>query len=268
MSRISSVFKRLSDESSAAYIPYICAGDPGTRFTIDLANELCSAGADILEIGLPFSDPVGDGPTIQEAMSRALSGGFEVKDLFTIIETLRKDELRQPIVAMTYFNPVLRYGIERFCKALEKSGADGLLVVDLPLEESCELDGYARENGLDVIRLAAPNTTDERMKRIVSASSGFVYAISVPGVTGARTGLPRSAITLLDRLKRMCEVPVALGFGISSPSHVKEAMRAGADGVVEGSALIGSYAKFLNDANLALKLVGEHAREMKGATRL
>lgn len=267
MSRISGVFDQLAEESSAAYIPYICAGDPDIRFTVDLARELCSAGADLLEIGLPFSDPVGDGPTIQEAMGRSLSGGFEIKHLFKTIDTLRKDELMQPIVVMTYFNPVLRYGIERFCKALGDSGVDGILVVDLPLEESEELDVHARRNGLDVIRLVAPNTTDERMKRLISVSSGFVYAVSVPGVTGARTGLPRSALTLLDRLKRECEVPVALGFGISSPSHVSEAMKAGADGIVEGSALIGMYADFLKDPKLAIGLVGRHAREMKMATR-
>ena len=265
MSTIPAAFERLAKERRAAYVPYICAGDPSESFTVDLASRLCSSGADLLELGLPFSDPVGDGPVIQEAMNRALSGGFQTGQLFGVIGKLRERKVSQPIVIMSYFNPILRYGPERFCSDAARAGADGLLVVDLPIEESDELDAAARANGLDAIRLIAPTTSEMRMNRILSAASGFVYAVSVSGVTGARSSLSSSAIALLTSLKARSKLPVLLGFGISAPQHVIEAVGAGAAGVVEGSALVRLYADHLDDPQLALDMIDQHAREMKTA---
>ena len=266
MSRIKGTFDRLAKERMGAYIPYICAGDPDADFTESLATTLLDSGADILELGIPFSDPVADGPVIQGAMGRSLSGGFRVAQIFDVVEAVRKKGYQQPIVLMTYSNPVLRMGVQAFCSRAAGSGADGILMVDMPIEESEELDRASKEHGLDVIRLVAPSTTDARMREIASRGSGFLYAVSAAGVTGARASLSTSAISLLRRAVPMSPLPVALGFGISSPGHVREALAAGARGVVEGSALVSAYAPSLGDKAQALESVGRHAVEMKAAT--
>ncbi len=220
----------------------------------------------MVELGVPFSDPIADGPTIQEAMMRSLSSGFRVGAVFDIVRTLREDGIRQPIVLMTYSNPVMKMGPGTFCEKLASAGGDGILVVDLPLEESGELDGVARANGLDVIRLVAPSTSDERLEEILAESSGYVYAVSVSGVTGARDSMHETGLELVRRASSRKRVPVALGFGISKPEHVRKAVSAGASGVIEGSALISAYSKLLHDEDAALSAVAEHVREMKSAT--
>ena len=267
MSRIADVFARLRTERSGALIPYICAGDPDPTFTGQLMRRLSQAGADIIELGIPFSDPVADGPVIQRAMARSLSSGFKPKDAFGLISSAREDGVDQPIVVMTYFNPILRMGIEKFCSSLRDAGGDGVLVVDLPPEESTELDRFSRSNGLDIIRLVAPSTNDERIGFILKSSSGFVYAVSVAGTTGVRESIPPSATDLIHRVKRQTDLPVALGFGISKPSHVREALRVGADAVVEGSKLVSIYSEAIPDRRRALESVASHALEMKSATR-
>ena len=238
MSRISTRFASLSKDGSGAYIPYVCAGDPDSGFTVELIERLCASGADIVELGIPFSDPLADGPVIQAAMKRSLEGGYRVRQTFDIVSQLRARGVEQPIVLMTYVNPVLRMGEDKFCGAASRAGADGILPVDLPPEESKPLERQCMENGLDLIRLVAPSTSDHRMEEVISRSSGFVYAVSVSGVTGARNRLPESAVELLRRVAPRSRLPVALGFGISKPEHVREAIAAGAAGVVEGSALL------------------------------
>jgi tryptophan synthase alpha chain len=265
MSAIEDTFRRLSDNRSGGYIPYLCAGDPDCQFTIELARRMCRAGADILELGIPFSDPVADGPVIQEAMLRSLSAGFRVHDIFEILSTLRGEGFKQPVVVMSYFNPILKFGIARFLKHLAEAGGDGILVVDLPMEESAELDLEARALGLDVIRLVAPNTRDERIDTILAKTSGFAYLVSVAGVTGARELLADSTGDLVRRVTSRSSAPVALGFGISRPEHVRMAISAGAAAVVEGSGLVSTYAGLLNDRGNALDQVERHAREMKSA---
>jgi len=266
MSRIKGVFERLARERAGAYIPYVCAGDPDKHFTVSLATGLLGAGADILELGIPFSDPVADGPVIQGAMQRSLESGFKVSDVFGIVESIRHEGYEQPIVLMTYTNPVMRMGISSFCSRAAQSGADAVLMVDMPLEESHELDAQAREHSLDIIRLVSPSTTDGRIGEIVSRGTGFIYAVSVAGVTGARTNLSESAKVLLQRVVPMSSLPVVLGFGISAPEHVKHAMQAGARGVVEGSALVSLYASLLEDRKRALEKTAEHTVAMKAAT--
>lgn len=266
MSRIAGTFAKLAEEGSGAFIPYVCAGDPDRGFTVDLVTTMCESGADLVELGIPFSDPVADGPVIQQAMVRSLSSGFRVAHIFEIIRELRGKGVEQPIVVMTYYNPVLRMGTKEFCSRLAQAGADGLLVVDLPPEESAELESAAASNGLDMIRLIAPNTTEARMRHILSKASGFVYVVSVAGTTGARKVLPSAASELLRRVSSSSKLPVALGFGVSQPEHALDAMKCGASGVVEGSKLISLYAESMDDRQLSLATVRKHVQEMKKAT--
>lgn len=267
MSRIDQVFSRLSEAREGAYIPYVCCGDNGTDFTLELMGRYERVGADIIELGLPFSDPLADGPTIQAAMMRSLSSGFRVAQLFETIREARANGVTAPIVVMTYCNPVIRIGIDEFCSRLTEAGGNALLPVDMPIEESEDLELAATDNDLDLIRLIAPSTDDARADVILKSATGFAYAVSVSGVTGERHELPESAIGLLKRLGARTSVPVALGFGISSPEHVRAALSAGASAVVEGSALINIYSDSGDDRQAALDRVEAHAREIKAATK-
>jgi tryptophan synthase alpha chain len=266
VSRITGVFRSLQSARRAAYIPYLCAGDPTIEFTLALAKALGKGGADILEIGLPFSDPIADGPAIQKAMQRSLSSGFKTNQIFDLISSIRDAGMSQPIVVMTYYNPVLQTGPGKFCRKLSDAGGDGILVVDLPPEESGEIDRHAKETGLDVIRLIAPSTDDVRLDYLLSKASGFVYAVSVSGTTGVRNMLPSSAIMTLQRISSRSRLPVALGFGISQPEHVRAAVSAGAAAVVEGSKLVSIYSDFLDDEQAALREIEKHVAEMTSAT--
>ncbi|MDH3365272.1 MAG: tryptophan synthase subunit alpha [Thermoplasmata archaeon] len=267
MSLIGATFGALKSSGEGAYIPYVCCGDRGTEFTVKLVRTLAKAGADIVELGLPFSDPLADGPTIQAAMVRALSSGFTTQSLFDTISRIRDDGIGKPIVVMTYYNPVVRMGVDAFCEKLSKVGGDAVLTVDLPIEESRQLDDAAGDNGLDVIRLVAPTTSDARAREIMGQATGFVYAVSISGVTGAKDTLPDTAVSLLGRLSRISSVPVALGFGISNQGQVRDAISAGASGVVEGSALINMYSQSSQDEESVLDLIEKHSRGIKSATR-
>ncbi|HUW42622.1 MAG TPA: tryptophan synthase subunit alpha [Thermoplasmata archaeon] len=268
MSRISGVFKSMQAGRRAAYIPYICAGDPSIEFSLALAKAIGKGGADLFEIGLPFSDPIADGPTIQKAMQRSLASGFKVDQLFGLISSMRSAGMSQPIIVMTYYNPVLQAGPGKFCRKLSDAGGDGILVVDLPPEESGEIDRHAKETGLDVIRLVAPSTDDARLGYLLSKASGFVYAVSASGTTGVRNMLPSSAISTLQRISSKTRLPVALGFGISQPEHVRAAVNAGAAAVVEGSKLISIYSDSPGDEQAALRKIEKHVAEMTSATNL
>ena len=265
MSSVAKVFSTLRSSNRGAYIPYICAGDPNKEFTISVVERLSESGADIIELGLPFSDPVADGPTIQKAMCRSIDGGFKVKDVFEIVSSVRARGIAKPIVLMTYANLILRTGWKEFCDMAATSGADAILPVDIPIEESSELDKCASDRGLDIIRLIAPTTSDSRIEQILSRASGFVYAVSVAGVTGSRETLQESATKLLRRVTSRSEIPVVLGFGISKPEHIGLALASGASGVVEGSELIRIYEPLLNDGTAALESVAGHVSDMSRA---
>lgn len=265
MSRIENAFRDANSKGDGAFVPYVCTGDPDVRFTVEQAVRLSDAGADVIELGLPFSDPVADGSAIQGAMSRALSGGFATENIFQTLRSVRERGVSRPVVIMSYYNPILQYGPVRFCKAAAESGADGLLVVDLPPEESSDLDQVASSNDLDMIRLVAPSTSSRRLDEILARASGFVYVVSVAGTTGARTELPHSAGIIVREAASRTKLPVALGFGISTPAHVRAALSMGAAGVVEGSGLIASYSSVLPQRSDALDRIERHAREMKRA---
>ncbi len=197
---------------------------------------MVEAGADIVELGLPFSDPLADGPVIQQAVQRALEGGFRLKQAFELVAVLRRD-IQTPLLFMTYFNPVMQYGLDRFVQDAAAAGLDGLIVPDLPVEESGPLASVCAAAGLHLIPLVAPTTTDSRLRRIVSQAGGFIYCVSLTGVTGEREKLSSRLSEMVGRLRPLTNVPLAAGFGISTPEQAREAAQV-ADGVIVGSALV------------------------------
>jgi tryptophan synthase alpha chain len=234
--RIVAKFRALRSMRRAALIPFIVAGDPDLETTPSLVRELESRGADLIEIGVPFSDPMADGPTIQRALARGLNAGASLAQILAMIAELRRTS-EIPIILFGYFNPILRYGCERFCMEAARAGVDGLLVVDLPPEESAELVGPARAAGLDFVYLLAPTTPIERARRIARVASGFVYYVSVTGVTGARAALESGLEERVRELSQVVHLPVGVGFGISTPDQARDVARF-ADAVIVGSALV------------------------------
>ena len=242
MSRIGERFRRLREQGRKGFVGFVTAGDPSLDRTVEVAGEMESAGVDVLELGVPFSDPLADGPIIQRSSERALASGVTLARVLEAVGRIRKRS-DLPLVLFSYFNPLLRYGLPALARAAAAAGVDGVLVTDLPPEEA---DGWleaARGAGLDTVFLAAPTSPDERLRRVAGASRGFVYAISRTGVTGERDALSDDARPLLARIKALTSEPVALGFGISSPGQVAAAA-AVADAVVVGSALV----RFLEDS--------------------
>lgn len=244
MSRIDETFKTLRKKGKGALIGYLTLGDPDAATSADLLACL-SENADILEMGIPFSDPVADGPTIQAAMERALKNGMNTDKAFSIAADVRSRGVDNPLIFMTYYNIVLQYGVERFIKRCVETDVDGILVTDLPLEEADDFLRNCDEHGIASIFLVAPTTSDKRMKSINDNARGFVYLVSLLGVTGAREKLQGTALDLVKRTSsRINKVPLVVGFGISKKDHVMLIMEAGAEGVVVGSAFV--------------KLVSEH----------
>lgn len=237
MSAIDEVFARCEEEDRAAFIPFLVAGDPSLESTAAQLEAVAAGGADIIELGVPFSDPIADGPTIQRAATRALVAGAKMPAILDLVARHR-DRLGVPIVLFTYFNPIHARGIERFAEQAGASGVDGVLCVDLPPEEgSRALVPALREQGVDSIYLLAPTSSRERMKRVADASSGFIYYVSRTGVTGEQEALPADLLREVKRLRRRLPLPLAVGFGISTPAQVA-AVGEVADGVVVGSALV------------------------------
>jgi tryptophan synthase alpha chain len=234
MGRIDTMFK---GRRSAALICFTVAGDPDMPASVRIARTLIGAGADILELGVPFSDPVADGPTIQRADIRALDSGTTPDTVFAIVRELR-EQSDVPIVLLAYFNTVFRRGIDEFYRDARAAGVDGILIADLPVEESGEVLEAAKKNEIDQILLVAQTTSDERVKKITAGAGGFLYLVSVLGVTGARSSVPPAAFDLLLRVKAVTDLPLALGFGISTPDQVASCASHGADGVIVGSAIV------------------------------
>jgi tryptophan synthase alpha chain len=217
-------------------------------------RALPAAGADVIELGMPFTDPMADGPIIQAAGKRGLKAGVKVAHVLTMVRDMRRDDAATPIVLMGYLNPILSYGPERFCADAAAAGVDGLIVVDLPTEESDLLAPPARANGLDIIRLVAPTTDERRLPLVLDGSSGFVYYVSITGITGTRSATSEHLAEAIPRIRRLTDLPIAIGFGVRSPHQAAEAVRV-ADAAVVASALIDTLA-----ANL-----DEHGRARAGA---
>lgn len=262
MSAIDDTFAELRQKGEGAYVPYVCSGDPDLDFTLKMIRVLDASGADIIELGLPFSDPIADGPVIQEAMKRSLKGGFKISLVFDLITRIRAIGIETPLVVMSYYNPLYRFGVLGFCEEIAERGANALLVVDVPPEESRGLREGTGRNDLDLIRLITPTTPADRVDFLLSEASGFAYLVSVAGTTGHRSILSPSAESLIRRVAERTPLPICLGFGISEPGHVRRAIKAGASGVVEGSKIISLYSH-----TSSLAAVKEHATLMKSASR-
>ncbi len=266
--RIARKFRELRARGEAALIPFVVAGDPDLATTKAMVRELEAAGADLIELGVPFSDPMADGPANQRAFARGLKSGASLSSILGLAGELRA-ETDVPLVLFGYFNPVLRYGCERLCADAARAGVDGILTVDLPPEESGELARPAAAAGIDLIYLLAPTTPPERIRRIARAASGFLYYVSVTGVTGARASLALDLEQRVRELRRLTELPIGVGFGISTPEQART-VAAFADAVVVGSALSQLIETHLASADLVDAvggLVGAMKEAMRGARR-
>ena len=242
MSRLAATFERVKAAGHGpGLVTYVTAGDPDLPRTAGILRALDRSGADVLEVGVPFSDPLADGPVIQRATERALASGATLAGVLHMIGGTRAD-LRAPVVIFSYVNPILRLGTERFADQAREAGVDGVLVLDLPIEEAEECRALLASRGIDTILLLSPTTTDERLRRAAALGSGFLYAISRLGVTGARDAVADGAEEMVRRIRAVSSLPVALGFGISKPEHVREVGR-WADAVVVGSALVNVIAE-------------------------
>jgi len=261
MNRIDRKFKELKSRKKKAFIAYITAGDPSLSVTRKIVLSLEESGVDIIELGIPFSDPMADGPTIQAASHRALAGGVTLKKIFSMMGNLRKTT-QIPVAFMTYYNPVLRYGIEKFVKSCRYNGVDGVIIPDLPYEEAKDLIRCAKKEKVATIFLAAPTSTRKRTKDIIKNSTGFIYYVSLTGVTGARRELPPEVTSNVRAIKSMTRKPVAVGFGISSSGQARDIARI-ADGVIVGSAIVKVIEKNIRKKDL-VKKVGNFIRILKG----
>lgn len=236
MSRIARTFARLKAEGKTAFMPFVTMGFPELDTTTELVPALAEAGADLFELGVPFSDPIAEGPTIQKSSFRALENGVTIDKCFEMARRIR-EKTDAPILFMGYFNPVFAYGVEKYAAACAACGVDGLIIPDLPPEEAADLQAACRKAGLDLVSMVAPTSTDERIKAAVAHASGFIYCVSLAGVTGARSSLPDYLPEFLGRVRAQTDLPLVLGFGISKPEHFA-AVRGLVDGVIVGSALV------------------------------
>ncbi|MBI5192731.1 MAG: tryptophan synthase subunit alpha [Nitrospirae bacterium] len=263
MSRIETTFEKLKDLKKKALIPYIMAGDPDLETTESLIMEIERSGADILELGVPFSDPIADGPTIQMASERALKSGTTLRKVMALVKMLRKEGLSIPIIIMTYYNIIFQYGIDKFPAEAVSSGIDGVIIPDLPPEEASEFVGYSKTSGLDTIFLLAPTSNEDRVKKVVSSAGGFVYYVSMTGITGAKLKNLSEVKSKIQEIRQHTGLPVAVGFGISNEAEAKK-ISGWADGVIVGSALVKIIAAHKGKRPL-LSNVGNFIKSMKGA---
>ncbi|MEL7027797.1 MAG: tryptophan synthase subunit alpha [Pseudomonadota bacterium] len=241
--RIAARFGALARENRAGFIPFVMAGDPDYATSLEIVKGLPAAGADLIELGVAFTDPMADGPSIQAAGLRALRAGQTLQRTLDLVRDFRASgDEETPIVLMGYYNPIYAYGREAFLKTAKEAGVDGLIVVDLPPEEDAELCAPAQAAGLDFIRLSTPTTSDERLPQVVRSASGFMYYVSVAGITGAGVGETEAVRAAAARIRRASGLPVAVGFGIKTPERAAEIARA-ADAVVVGSAIVDRIAE-------------------------
>jgi len=263
VTRIDKVFRRLKQKGEKALIPFITAGDPDLATSRRLALEIAARGADLLELGIPFSDPLADGPTIQAASSRALKNGVHFTDVLALAGELRR-HTDIPLVLMGYYNPILRYGLEKATLDAAQQGVDGFIIPDLPPEEAQSWRAIARAAGIATIFLAAPTSGPERLKNLGRLTRGFLYYVSVTGITGARTELPQELIRELEEVRTVVKCPVAVGFGISTPEQVKN-LAPHVDGVVVGSAIVQQVAQFSGPETI--KQIGDFVAALKNPLR-
>ncbi len=260
LSKINQKFYELKNDNKLALMPFIMAGDPNIEITSEILLKLQEKGADLIELGIPYSDPLADGPIIQLSASRALKSGTTPIKVIKLLESL-KGRLQIPIILFSYFNPLLSFGFEQFCKMASNAGVSGLIIPDLPLEEAYKFSEIVSNYSMDLILLVAPTTPFERMKTISQNTKGFTYLVSVTGVTGERSKMENRVENLITNLKETSLTPVAVGFGISSPEHVNKVREWGADGVIIGSAFVKRISKS-SEKNI-VDQVGNYCEEMR-----
>jgi len=264
MTKISQCFETLRQRSECAFIPFITAGDPDLVTTAQALRVLDKSGADMIEIGVPYSDPLADGPTIQAAATRALKRGVRLDDVLAIAQEVTPD-LKAPIILFTYYNPILNRGIEVFLKQIAAAGIAGLVVPDLPLEEAESLIQPATEIGIEVILLVAPTSRKGRIDAIAKKSQGFIYLVSVTGVTGMRSQVASSVPDLLEEMRAVTDKPIGVGFGISQPEQARQVKQWGADAVIVGSAFVKHLAE--GTPTEGLKAIEEFCQSLKSAIK-
>jgi tryptophan synthase alpha chain len=264
MTRISQTFSALRARGEAALIPFITAGDPDIETTFALVQEMVRQGADIIELGVPFSDPMADGPTLQRAAERAVRNGTSLSHILDLVSRLRQS-LSVPILLMGYYNPIFRYGGERFAEDARRAGVDGVLCVDLPPEEADELKRATDLHDLDMIFLLAPTSSLARAQAVLTRARGFVYYVAVTGVTGVRTTLPPDLGDMVRRIRAISPVPVGVGFGISSPEQAAQVAGV-ADAAIVGSAISQIIEQSLGQADM-VERVGAFVAQLKSALR-
>jgi tryptophan synthase alpha chain len=251
-----------SELNRAAVIPFFVIGDPDYKTSLAIVRTAIDAGADILELGIPFSDPIADGPTIQKADIRSLKNGMTVKKALDFIKEIKKHK-DIPIGLLMYYNLIYQYGTEKFFSDFHKAGVNSVLVADLSIDDADEIVAPAKKAGLDTVFMVTPNTGQERLKLIASKTTGFIYAVSLLGVTGSRAKLSGSVKGLVTRIKKETDVPVCVGFGISTPQHAAEVAKAGADGVIIGSKIVGLIEDNLKNKKKCLSKISKFIKDVK-----
>jgi tryptophan synthase alpha chain len=273
--RIDHRFAELKEQGRAALVTFLTAGDPDAETSLAILRAIPAAGADVVELGMPFTDPMADGPAIQMSSQRALKAGQTLKKTLEIVRAFRQGDDATPLVLMGYYNPIYIYGVDRFLRDAKSAGVDGLIVVDLPPEEDAELCLPALKAGLNFIRLATPTTDDKRLPAVLANTSGFVYYVSITGITGTAMPDPAKVTEAVARIKRHTRLPVAVGFGVRTAEQAA-VIASGADGVVVGSALVNALKGSLDrddkatakTVTVVINLVAELARGVRGARRL
>ena len=263
MASYKETFSQLKKKKQGALAAFTVIGDPDYQTSLDIVKKIIDSGADILELGLPFSDPIADGPTIQAADMRALESGMDTDKAFEFLKEIRKYNGRIPIGLLVYGNLILQRGIDVFYKDAAKSGVNSVLAADIPIEESDEYIKSAKQNNIDTVFIVSPLTSDERIKKIADKTTGFVYAVSRLGVTGARATLENSTLEMVKRIKKYTKNPLCVGFGISKPEHVKDVIKAGADGVIVGSSIVSLIGQNPGKKNEILQKIESYIKAMK-----
>lgn len=263
MNRLDKTFSSLKSSGKKALVTFTMAGDPDAATSLDLLHKIVESGADVIEIGVPFSDPMADGPAVQAAGIRALNKGMTLNGVLDIVQKFRSKNNDTPIVLMGYLNPILKYGIDKFCKDCNDFGVDGLIVVDIPPEEAEEILPKVQQNNLALIRLIAPTTDDKRLPKILNGASGFLYYVSITGVTGTKTADADTVEKHVAQIRKQTDLPIVVGFGIKTPADAAK-FAAFADGVVVGSAIVQTIEQNQQDKSLAT-MISTQVKGLKNA---
>jgi tryptophan synthase alpha chain len=266
VNRIKNKFTQLKQQNKTAFIGYLCAGDPDYQTSLLALKIFSQNGVDIIEVGVPFLDPAGDGPIIEASAKRAISAGMDLQKTLQLVQDFRKFDDTTPIILMTYFNPLLKFGLDKIFSLAKNIGVDGFIVVDLPLEEESEIINQINQNHLDLIKLIAPTTSVERSKKILENAGGFVYLISMLGITGTKSAMVSDNLQNIKNLQEITDLPIVIGFGISEPSLAHEFAKTSIDGVVIGSSIVKEMSQNLSSAEI-LKNVEKKVAEFNKAIK-